>query len=86
MKTKDLIQLQKDYGDLKISEIIAKQNRDFLCPKCNGSGIERKLIKHGDYGYTDDVYQNVDCDICDGHGYTQKQLKAKIKTEIIGYE
>lgn len=86
MKIIDLITLQKRYGDIKISEVIAKQNRPFICPKCNGTGSENRLVRQGNYGYTDDEYKIVDCNICDGYGYTQRQMKPKIKTEIIGYE
>ena len=86
MKTKDLISLQKEYGDLKISEILSKQNRPFICPKCKGAGIERKIVRYGEYGYTNDVYENINCNICDGHGYTTKEMKPKVKTEIVGYE
>lgn len=86
MKIIDLIALQTKYGDIKIGEVIAKQNRPFICPKCEGVGSESKLVREGIYGYTDSEYKTIDCNICDGYGYTQRQMKPKIKTEIIGYE
>lgn len=85
MKTKDFLEAQEKYGDLKISEILEILNRPFICPKCKGTGIERKLIYQGNWGYSDDVYENIDCDVCDGHGYTTKEKKPVIKTKIIGF-
>lgn len=87
MKVKHLFELMEQYGDLSISEIIKKKqgSKLFECPKCKGFGTETKVIR-GEWGYTPDTYTTVDCPVCNGFGYTDRQLKPKTKTEIIGYE
>ncbi|UAT29436.1 hypothetical protein K7T73_12580 [Bacillus badius] len=87
MKIIDLKRLMNKYGDIKISEIIQREQgrRVYECPKCKGTGEENK-VEYGIQGYTPDRHYKVKCDVCYGFGYTEKQLKTKVKTEIIGYE
>lgn len=30
--------------------------------------------------------KRIECEVCDGHGYTKKEIKAVTKIEVIGYE
>ena len=38
------------------------------CPKCNGSGIQRKFLWLG-------WYEEVSCEYCEGEGYIKKEEK-----------
>ncbi|WP_310876927.1 hypothetical protein [Priestia megaterium] len=88
MKIRDLEKLMDQYGDSTLGDIIAskKGNRIHECPKCKGEGENRVCVVPGEYGYRDPIYSTKDCDVCNGVGYTERLLKPKIKTEIIGYE
>lgn len=87
MKNKDVRKLIQLYGsEITLQEILKNQGKEFICPKCQGNGTEKKLVRQGVWGYTDDEYKLIDCDICGGHGYTQREIKPKYKTELIGYE
>jgi len=94
MKIHDLKQLMDRYGDLKISEIIDLKNKPFACPKCKGLGA--MFVSYNTYPqgllhseWVQDIkHKEVKCEVCDGEGYTAKELKPKTRTrtEIIGYE
>lgn len=91
MKTKDLITLQEIYGDIKISEIVKLLDRPYKCPKCNGEGGEQKRYNAYPSGLPDSgwveewKFKYVQCDLCEGHGYTKRELKPVTKTEVVGY-
>ena len=67
-----------------------KHEGKYICPKCNGeSVIQEKYNAYPknlpDSGWVDDwKYRPVDCDVCKGAGYTDKQLKPV--TRVVGYE
>lgn len=68
-------------GDTKLNDILKmiQGNKKYVCPKCNGSGSLK--IKYNAYppglpdsGFVDDWrYKYVDCDLCNGEGYTDKE-------------
>lgn len=72
-----------------LSECLAHDGK-FLCPLCMGVGkIQQKYNAYPsglpDSGFVDDwKYRNVHCNLCDGLGYTEKQLKPV--TKIVGYK
>ena len=94
MKIRELEEIMSAYGDISIGEIIKKKkgNNKYKCPKCEGNGFTTKLVDMypsglPDSGWATDmkpVYS--DCDLCNGIGYTSRQLKPKTETKIIGYE
>jgi len=86
MKTHQIIALQKQYGNITLDKVIAILNRKYICPKCSGKGLEKVITRYGSYGYSEDEYENRDCDICDGHGYTEKEMIPKEITNVVGYE
>ena len=91
---KKLEQYCNKYGpDTTLKEVlnIVKKN-SILCPKCCGKGYT--VTEYNAYppnlpvsGWVYQAgYDYQICDICKGYGYTEKEYKPKIKTEIIGYE
>lgn len=92
MKKHELMKLQQQHGDVKMSEIIEGFNRPHKCPKCDGKGGE--MIRYNGYpsglpdsGFAEEwKHKFIPCDICEGHGYTKKLMKPIKKTEIIGYQ
>jgi len=86
MKAYQIIALQKQYGNITLDEVIAILNRKYICPKCAGKGLEKVIVRYGSYGYSEDEYENRDCDICDGHGYTEKEMIPDVITKVVGYE
>jgi rubrerythrin len=92
MRPYDVEMMIKIYGDIKLSELLEKLkgNKKFICPKCKGKGtvsIKYDAYPTGlpDSGWVSDwQYKDVDCDVCKGHGYTEKQMKPKY--EFVGYE
>lgn len=88
MKIRQLEEIQKQFGNRPIADIIEEMKGDniYECPKCKGKGTERKLVRQGDYGYTDDEYKDIDCPVCKGIGFTNRKMKPKVVTEVVGYE
>jgi DnaJ-class molecular chaperone len=80
MKIYDLEQLLIQHGDLSLTQIINKMkgNNQFKCPKCNGKGTVKICVRRGEWGYSDDVIEDKDCDLCKGVGYTYKEYKPKM--------
>ena len=90
----ELEKLLTQYGDLKLSEVITKLKGPNIhpCPKCGTHGFS--MVKYNAYpsglpdsGWVDDWQEKkVTCSLCDGLGYTEKEMKPIIKTTILGYE
>lgn len=84
MKVHEIVALCNQYGEnttlVEIRQSIQGE-RKYLCPKCNGTG--NIIIEYNDYppGLPDSgfvyraAYRNVECDLCDGEGYTAKLMK-----------
>ncbi|PFT50860.1 MULTISPECIES: hypothetical protein [Bacillus cereus group] len=89
VQLKEAIQI---FGNFKLSEIIKMQDRPYECPKCKGEGsLQAKYDAYPkglpDSGWAQDIKTKiVECEICQGHGYTKKQMRPIVKTEILGYE
>jgi DnaJ-class molecular chaperone len=92
MKIHELKRIIDIYGDVKISEAIKSYGRPYTCPKCNGDGVKKVTYNAypsglPDSGWVEDIRtRDIGCDLCEGHGYTEKELKPIIKKEIVGYE
>lgn len=92
MKAVEIKTLIHQHGNITLLELLARLERPHVCPKCKGLGYERVTYDAyppglPDSGWATDIQQKkVDCNICDGHGYTARKLKAKVETKIIGYE
>lgn len=94
MRAYDVKKIIDINGDMMLSELFErmKNGNQFECPKCEGKGYTTKMVNTypsglPDSGWVQDLQPvDKDCDICNGIGYTRKQMKPKIKTEIIGYE
>ena len=88
MRILDVEKALKHYGNISLGELLEQTQgpNKYKCPKCHGEGTVSKCVVRGVYGYTDDVYSDVKCEVCDGIGYTRTEMKPKYKTELIGYE
>lgn len=81
MKKIEIEQLIKTHGDIKFSILLNKlyKHKIYKCPKCDGTGQkEYNAYPSGlpDSGF---VYKQGfrDCDLCEGHGYTEKKYLSK---------
>jgi len=90
LKTCDVIRLINDYGDkATLSDIlkIVADGRIYECPKCNGLGytvVEYNAYPEGlpdSCGVYEPGFKNVECDICQGEGYTREKYEPKYKLE-----
>lgn len=63
---------------------------NYVCPKCKGNGIIKERYNAypsglPDSGWVDDwKYKDVNCNVCNSKGYTERKLKPIIS--VIGYE
>jgi predicted methyltransferase len=87
MKIYEVKLLINEYGeDLTLAELlkIVQGNNKFQCPKCEGKGYNITTYNAYPEGLPDSgwVYnegrKEVTCDVCNGIGYTKKQLKPKM--------
>lgn len=81
---KNLISL---YGkDTTLNDVLKniQKNKIYKCPKCNGEGsiiVRYNAYPSGlpDSGFVEDwQYKNVECDLCHGEGYTDKEYIPKM--------
>ena len=89
MKAKVLIKLLNKYNkDTTLGEVLEKEgwSEHYRCPKCNGKGTNKIKVKEGRMGYWEAEYKDKKCDVCNGQGYTKKEIIEKTKTEVVGYE
>lgn len=94
MKIKELERLLSRYGNVRLDDVIKslKGNCIYECPKCKGEGRIKESYNAYPQGLPDSgfVYEPgiryLNCDLCNNKGYTEREYKPKIKTEIIGYE
>jgi hypothetical protein len=82
-----LIQYRNVYGgEMTIDGLISKIKGDriYQCPKCSGKGstsVRCNAYPSGlpDSGWVDDwKYKDVQCDLCQGFGYNNKEYKPKM--------
>lgn len=75
------------YGEnATVKELLAmmKGTRQFRCPKCKGRGYVSKRYNAypsglPDSGWVDDWKKtDVECDLCNGYGWTEKEWKPKM--------
>ena len=87
MKVNTAISLMECYGkDMTLGGLVKKiqGNKTHKCPKCNGTGSIRKQIQAEVWGYRDARYGYVECNLCNGDGYTEHEYKPKM--EQVGWE
>lgn len=87
VKIHELEKLAKRYGyDTSLAQIILKlmEDKPYRCPKCKGTGIQEVTYNAYPSGLPDSgwVYEpktkTVDCDLCNGEGYTSVEYKPNI--------
>ncbi|WP_291567068.1 MULTISPECIES: hypothetical protein [unclassified Clostridium] len=87
IKIKDIKNLIKQYeGETTLNDLLKKiqKNKIHKCPKCKGEG--ENIVKYNAYpkGLPDSrwvedwKYKNVECDLCNGEGYTEKEYKPRM--------
>jgi hypothetical protein len=92
MKRVELESVLRIYGNKTIGEIIESMKKPYKCPKCEAKGYTTETYDAYPRGLPDSGWatdyrtRKIECDLCKGHGYTEREYKPKIKTEIIGYE
>lgn len=95
MKIFEIEELIKKYGEkANLIDVLnnEKGNYKYKCPKCEGKGILIEtynayptFLPDSGYVYKEGI-REIKCDLCNSKGYTEKEYKPKMKTEIIGYE
>lgn len=93
MKIHEIKKMIKEHGSsTTLGELLERAYTKFphVCPKCNGVGsteVRYNAYPKGlpDSGWVDDwQYKTVECDVCDGEGYTKDKLIAKsVKVEYV---
>lgn len=83
MKICDAVRLCKTYGENTTLAELQKEiqgNKIHKCPKCSGTGkITKKRNKAQYWECCDDYeYYDVECDLCNGQGYTEHVYKSKM--------
>lgn len=83
MKIHEVVSLMKDYGEnTTLGDLLKKiqGKRIHKCPKCEGSGKVTKRKNTAQYWECCDnwKYYDVQCDLCNGEGYTEHQYKPKM--------
>lgn len=83
MKICDVVRLCKIYGENTTLAELQKEmqgNKIHKCPKCSGTGkITKKRNKAQYWECCDDYeYYDVECDLCNGQGYTEHVYKPKM--------
>lgn len=46
----------------------------FPCPQCKTQGTVGYIVRHGEWGYSDDVWGKKKCEVCGGEGYTKHEM------------
>ena len=83
MKIHEAVKLCKTYGENTTLAELQKEiqgNKIHKCPKCSGTGkITKKRNKAQYWECRDDYeYYDVECDLCNGQGYTEHMYKPKM--------
>lgn len=83
MKICEAVRLCKIYGEDTTLAELQKEiqgNKIHKCPKCSGTGkITKKRNKAQYWECCDDYeYYDVECDLCNGQGYTEHMYKPKM--------
>ena len=87
MKIHEIMALCDEYGkDTTLGEILSsiQKRKTYKCPKCNGTGkitVEYNGYPSGlpDSGWVyEAAYRTVECDLCNGEGYTGKLHKPRM--------
>lgn len=83
MKICDVVRLCKTCGENTTLAELQKEiqgNKIHKCPKCSGTGkITKKRNKAQYWECCDDYeYYDVECDLCNGQGYTEHMYKPKM--------
>ncbi|PGY46863.1 hypothetical protein [Bacillus thuringiensis] len=95
MKIQELRRLVSKYGEsIRLGDVLKRVKGDYIyeCPKCKGEGFMVTYYDAyppglPDSGWVTDMKpKHHNCDLCNGKGYTDKELKPKYKTELVGYE
>jgi len=90
MKIREIKELISSYGGEKtLNELLEAElsKTPYLCPKCNGEGYNKvgyNAYPKGlpDSGFVENwKYKNVECDLCKGKGYTEREYKPKMVQE-----
>lgn len=86
MKVCDALSLAMSYGENTTLGDLARKiqgNKIHKCPKCDGRGrITARRNKAQYWECCDDwEYYTVDCDLCQGEGYTEHEYKPKMVQE-----
>lgn len=80
LKVFEIMMLCERFGyDAKLSDVLDKvrAGRVYECPKCHGVGTIKEEYNGYPSGLPDSgfvyeaAYRTVDCDLCQGHGYTK---------------
>ena len=86
MKIHEIVTLINQFGkDATLESVLNKiqNNKIYVCPKCNGKGhmiVEYNCYPRGlpDSGFVyEAAYKDVECDLCNGDWYTDKQYVPK---------
>ena len=84
VKIQELDKLAKRYGySTRLWQVMEKikKEKPYVCPKCGGTGIQEVTYNTYTSGFPDSgwVYEpkikTVDCDLCNGEGYTSVKYK-----------
>ncbi|MFD1899230.1 hypothetical protein [Enterococcus termitis] len=87
MKAYEIKKLIKFYSaSATLGEIFEDFGRPYECPQCEGTGFYQKKVvvpyPRGlpDSGWVPDSieYKRSQCELCDGHGYSDKEYKPKM--------
>lgn len=83
MKICDVVRLCRTYGDNTTLAELQKEiqgNKIHKCPKCSGTGKITKKRNIAQYWECCDDYEyyDVECDLCNGQGYTEHMYKPKM--------
>lgn len=87
MKVHEVIDLVEDYGaNTTLGDLARALQKEKIhkCPKCHGTGkvsIRYNAYPSGlpDSGWVEDwKYKDVECDLCQGEGYTEHEYKPKM--------
>jgi hypothetical protein len=93
MKACDIARLIEKHGaSASLWDVFNTYGKKYRCPKCNTQGGTTEYYNAypsglPDSGFVQDMQPKfVECDLCEGHGYTEIEYKPKLKTEVVGYE
>ena len=92
MNTNDIIDLIKNFGeDTTLKQVLYSMTK-YKCPKCNGRG--KIKVEYNGYpkGFPDSgfvyeaAFKDIECDLCKGCGYTDKEYRPKFIQVQDGFE